>query len=279
MLAATASLVGGVFVLVWLSEQITRHGVGNGLALVLTVEFLVQIPRDVEAVVSILESGVVSSSLVLTHVLIWIVLVAVIVMVEGARRNIPVEFAERRIGERLLPARSALLPIKINNAGYLMPATVAPWILFLPLAFAGFVLGADHPLVAAAYRHLQVGQPVHVVLVGIAMFVLVFVYTSYVVDPEHAAESLAGHGGAIPGVAPGEATADHLDRVVSLTTIVGAVYLTVAVQLIPEAFVASANMLPYNLGGGAALIVICTILDLRKQVRDHSLTNPGGERQ
>ncbi|WFU38179.1 hypothetical protein QA640_27545 [Bradyrhizobium sp. CB82] len=99
--------------------------------------------------------------------------------------------------------------------------------------------------------------------------------TAYVFDPERTADSLATRGGVIPGVAPGEPTADYLDRVVSLTTVVGAVYLTV-LQLIPEAFVAYGNALPYNMGGGAALIVVCTILDLQTQVRDLSLTDPGG---
>jgi preprotein translocase subunit SecY len=113
---------------------------------------------------------------------------------------------------------------------------------------------------------------------SIVIFILAFVYTSYVLDPEHAADLLGKQGGTIPGLAPGEPTADYLDRVVSLTTVVGAVYL-VAVSLIPEIFVAHGDMLPYKISGGSALIVICTILDIKRQVRDVSLTNPGGIRQ
>ncbi|UWU80357.1 preprotein translocase subunit SecY [Bradyrhizobium huanghuaihaiense] len=277
---ATASMVGGVFVLVWLSEQITRYGIGNGLAVILSVGMLVSLPQDVAGIADVVRSGAVSGNLVFIHALLWVVTVAVIVLVEGARRNVRVEFGALNVGARQLPARAAVLPIKLNSAGYLIPVTVAPWIFFLPLAFAGFILGGDHPLVAAAYRHLQLGQPAHMILVSIAVFVLAFIYTAYVVDPEDTAKSLAQHDGTIPGVAPGEATAGYLDRVVSLTTVVGAVYLT-ALQLIPEVFDLYGIGLPYSMvvDGGAALVVVCTALDIKTQVRDVSLTNPGGVRR
>jgi preprotein translocase subunit SecY len=277
VVTTVASMVGGVFVLIWLSELITRHGVGNGLALVLSVGILVVLPSDVAKVIEVLRTGAVSSDLVLFHCVFWVAAIVLIVVFESARRNISIEFAERSVGARVLPARRAVLPIKLNSAGFLIPTTVAPWMIFLPLTVAGFLLGGP-PWIEAVYQHLGVGRPAHLILISIAVFVLAFVYTSYVVDPEQAADSLAKQGGAIPGVAAGEATADHLDRVVSLTTVVGAVYLT-AVQLIPEAFVAYGNALPYSMNGGAALILVCTILDLRKQVRDVSLTNPGGVRR
>ncbi|MET3333903.1 preprotein translocase subunit SecY [Bradyrhizobium ottawaense] len=280
VLAATASIVGGVFVLVWLSEQITRHGIGNGLALLLSVNILVHVPVDIAGIARLLQDGQVSGSVVLVHALVWIGVIALIVFVEGARRNVGVEFAERRLGDRLLSARAAILPIKINSAGFLVPATVAPWILFLPVAGLAYVFGADTPWVAAAYRHLGFGMLAHLVLGSVAIFVLAFIYTAYVVDPEHAAKSLAARDGTIPGVAPGEATADYLDRVVSLTTVVGAVYLTV-LQLIPEVFELYGIGLPYSMmiNGGGALVVVCTALDIKTQVRDVSLTNPGGVRR
>ncbi|GLR84586.1 preprotein translocase subunit SecY [Bradyrhizobium iriomotense] len=276
--SAAASIVGGVFFLIWLSEQITRHGVGNGLALILSVGILVDLPSDVAGIVDLVQRGAVSGNLVLGHVIFWVAAVALIVFVESARRHVRIEFSERKVGERMLPARAAVLPIKINSAGFLIPTTVAPWVFFLPLSFAAFIYGARTPWIEAAYLHLGVGRPAHLILISVAVFVLAFLYTAFVVDPEHAADSLAKHGAVIPGVAPGEPTADYLDRVVSLTTVVGAVYLTV-LQSIPEAFVASGNALPYNMSGGAALIVICTVLDLQTQVRDLSLTDPGGERQ
>ncbi|WFU28423.1 preprotein translocase subunit SecY [Bradyrhizobium sp. CB1717] len=280
VLAATASIVGGVFVLIWLSEQITRYGIGNGLALILSAGFLVAIPQNIAGIMDAVRQGAISGNVALGHAVFWVVAVVMIVLVEGARRNIQVQFAARNVGTRQLPTRDAMLPIKLNSAGYLIPVTVAPWIFFLPLAFAGFILGGDHPLVAAAYRHLQLGQPAHMILVSIAVFMLAFIYTAYVVDPEHTAKSLARHNGTIPGIAPGEATAGYLDRVVSLTTVVGAVYLT-ALQLIPEVFDLYGIGLPYSMvvDGGAALVVVCTALDIKTQVRDVSLTNPGGVRR
>ncbi len=277
-ITAAASMVGGVFFLIWLCELITVHGVGNGIALVLSVSVLVALPTDVAKVIEVARQGIASGNLVLFHLVFWVFVVAVMVFVEGARRNVRVEFAEREVGGRLLPVRSAMLPIKLNSAGLLIPVTMAPWLWSLPLAFAAFIFGAREPWLAAAYDHIRFGKPAHLIIGSVAVFALAFVYTSYVLDPEHAADSLSKHGGSIPGIEPGEPTADYLDRVVSLTTFIGAVYL-VAVWLIPEAFVAYGNMLPYKISGGSALIVVCTILDLKRQVRDVSLTNPGGVRQ
>ncbi|MGJ5219538.1 preprotein translocase subunit SecY, partial [Bradyrhizobium oligotrophicum] len=248
--------------------------------LILSVNIIVSLPNDVAGIAGLVQSGAISSNLVLGHIAFWIATVAIMVAVESARRNVRVDFAERKVGERVLPARSAVLPIKINSAGYLVPTTVAPWLWFLPLAILTYVYGADAPWIEGAYRQLKFGAPLHVILGSAAVFVLAFIYTAYVVDPEHTAKSLVRHGGTVPGVAPGEATADHIDRVVSLTTVVGAVYLT-SVQLIPEVFELYGIGLPYSMiiNGGAALIVVCTVLDLRKQVRDLSLTNAGDERR
>jgi preprotein translocase subunit SecY len=274
LLSATATMVGGVFFLVWLSEQITRYGIGNGLALLLFVGIIVSLPADIAATFELLGQGAISGSLVLLLAILAVVGVAVIVLVEGARRNVPVQYAARQAGTRLLPARSSVLPIKINSAGFLIPATVTPWIFYLPLALATLAFGQT-PTLAVAFDHIQFAQTVHMILGSIAVFVLAFIYTAYVLDPARIAEVLHKRGGAITDVAPGEPTADHLDRVVTLTTFIGAVYL-VAVSLIPEALVAYGK-LPFLFGGGSALIVVCTILDIKTQVRGHSLTKPGGE--
>jgi preprotein translocase subunit SecY len=277
LLTATASMVGGVFFMVWLSEQITRHGIGNGIALILSVNILISLPAEVATAIELLRRGAVSGNLVLFNALVWVALLAVMVLVEGARRNVPVRYGARQVGKSLLPPQTSVLPIKLNSAGFLIPVTVTPWIFFLPLALATFAFGRT-PWLAAYYEHIQFAKPAHVILGSMAVFVLAFIYTAYVLDPEQAAETLQKQGGAIPDVAPGEPTADYLDRVVSLTSMVGAVYL-VAVSLIPEALVACGVALPYKIGGGSVLVVVCTILDIKRQVRDVSLTNPGGARQ
>jgi preprotein translocase subunit SecY len=274
LLSATASMVGGVFFLVWLSDQITRHGIGNGLALILFVGIIVSLPADIAANFELVRQGAISANLLLLLAVLGPAMVAFIVLVERARRNVPVQYAARQAGTRLLPQRSSVLPIKLNSAGFLIPATVTPWVFYLPLALATVLFGQT-PWLAGAFEHVQFARPVHMILGSIAVFVLAFIYTAYVLDPERAAATLREQGGAIPDVAPGEPTADYLDRVVTLTTVIGAVYL-VAVSLIPEALVAYGE-LPYLFGGGSALIVVCTILDIETQVRGHSLTRSGGE--
>jgi preprotein translocase subunit SecY len=274
VLSATATMVGGVFFLVWLSELITRHGIGNGLALILFIGIVVSLPGDVANTLELVRQGAIADGLVLFLAVFGVALVAFIVLVERARRNVPVRYAARQVGKRLLAPRLSILPIKLNSAGVLIPSTVVPWIFYLPLALGTFLFGQT-PWLATAFEHMQFTRPAHMILGSIAVFVLVFIYTAYVVDPERSAETLHQQGGAIPDVAPGEPTADYLDRVVTLTTVIGAVYL-VAVLLIPEVLVAY-GQLPYLFGGGSALIVVCTILDIEKQVRGYSLTKPGGE--
>lgn len=279
LVRVTASLVGGVFFLIWLSEQITLRGIGNGIAWVLSAGILAALPASVAGVLELTRAGVVSNNLAVCYAAFWVALVALMVVVESARRRVRIEFAERQVGSRLLPIRSAVLPIKLNSAGFLIPATVAQWFWLLPLAFAAVVFGAKEPWLAAAYDHMTYGKPAHMIIGAIAIFILAFIYTSYVVDPERAAHSLCKQGGAIPGVARGEATADYLDRVASLMTVIGAVYL-VAVWLLPEALVAYSDYtLPNKIGGGSVLIVVCTILDLKMQVRNLSRTKSGGVRQ
>jgi preprotein translocase subunit SecY len=276
VVSATATMVGGVFCQVWLSELITRHGIGNGLALILFVGIVVSLPGDVAGTFELLRQGALPGGLGPLLAVFSVALVAVVVLLEGARRNVPVQYAARQVGQSWIEPQSSVLSIKINSAGFLIPSTVVPWVLYLPLALATSVFGQTSWL-ARAYGHLKFGEPVHMVLGSIVIFVLAFIYTAYVLDPEQAAETLQKQGGTIQGVAPGEATVDHLDRVASLTTVVGAVYL-VAVSLIPELLVAYGG-LPFLFGGGSVLIVVCTILDLQKQVRDLSLTTRGGERK
>jgi preprotein translocase subunit SecY len=196
-----------------------------------------------------------------------------VVFFELARRRVPVEFTGRKLGDRLLPAQSTHLSLKLNSAG-LMPTVVAPWLYLLPLTIAGLVFDHTSPRLMAVYRLFQEYHMGRVILTSVAIIILAFIYTAFVVDPEHAADSLKKYGGVIPGVEPGEATAAHRDRVVSYTTCIGAVYLA-AVFLIPELLLFYSQA-PFYLGGTTVLVVVCTVLDIETQVRGRSLTEPGG---
>jgi preprotein translocase subunit SecY len=271
--SAVATLLGGTIFLVWLSEQITLRGIGNGLALMLSAAIVAVLPQNLASVAELSRQGVLSGNALLLHAIFSVALIASIVFVERARRRMPVEFAARKLGNRLLAGRSSYLPLKLNSAG-LMPTVAAQWLVFLPLAFAAVVFGSHSPALTAAFSQFEPGRPGHIILASAAIFILAFIYTSFVVDPDYAADSLGKYGGVIPGIEAGEATAAHIDRVVSYTTLIGAAYLA-AVFLIPEALVAYGQM-PHYFGGGSALIVVCTILDIETQVRGQALTGPGG---
>lgn len=162
LLSASASMVGGVFFMIWLSEQITRHGIGNGIALILSINIVIAFPAEVASAAELLRQGVVSGNFVLLNALVWVSLVATIVLVEGARRNMPAQYGARQVGKRLLAPRGLALPIKLNSAGFLIPVTLAPWIFYQPLALAAMFLGHT-PWLTAAYEHMQFAGPAHII--------------------------------------------------------------------------------------------------------------------
>jgi preprotein translocase subunit SecY len=273
LLSTTLTLTGGTVFLIWLSEQITARGIGNGLAVILFAGVAADMPRAVASLLELGRDGTLSSGALLLIAILWIALVSLVVFVERARRRVPVEFAARNLGDRLLPARSTYLPLKLNSAG-LMPTVVAPWLYLLPLTVAGLVMGPNSPWLTALYGLIPETHLIRAILSSVAIILLAFVYTSFVVDPEYAADSLNKHGAAIPGIEPGEATAEHLDRIVSYATCIGAVYLA-AVFLVPELLL-SYSQAPFYLGGASVLVVVCTVLDIETQVRGLTLTRPGG---
>jgi preprotein translocase subunit SecY len=272
LVSTTVSLLGGTFFLVWLSEQITARGIGNGLALILATGIVVGLPSVFANILELGRRGVLSQQHIGLIVMFSVATVGLIVFMELARRNLPVQFVARNLRDRSLPARSSFLSLKLNHAG-MIPAVVASWAL-LPMAFAGLVLGDSSPWLNAALKQLEPGHLGHIIITALVVIALAFIYTAYVIDPERAADSLVKHGGVIPGVMPGEPTAEYLDRVVSRTTFAGAIYLAL-VFLLPEALLAYANV-PYYFGGAAALIVVCAVLDIKTQVGGEQLTEPGG---
>jgi preprotein translocase subunit SecY len=273
LLSTTVTLTGGTVFLIWLSEQITARGIGNGLALILFAGVVAEMPHAVASMVELTRQGALSVERVSLLAILWVALVGVVVFVERARRRVPVEFAARNLGDRLLPAQSAHLSLKLNGAG-LMPTVVAPWLYLLPLTVVGLVLDRNSPWLTALYGLIPETHMARAILSSVAIILLAFVYTSFVVDPEHAADSLKKQGAAIPGIEPGEPTAEHLDRVVSYATCIGAVYLA-AVFLVPELLL-SYGQAPFYLGGASVLVVVCTVLDIETQVRGLTLTGPGG---
>jgi preprotein translocase subunit SecY len=272
LLSTTVTLTGGTIFLIWLSEQISARGIGNGLALILFTGVAAELPNTLVSLLEFGRQGVLSTGHLLLLVILWLALVGLVVFVELAHRRVPVAFAARNLGDRWLPARSTHLSLKLNSAG-LMPTVVAPWLYLLPLTVVGLVFDQNSPWLAAIYGLVTQHHLGRVILSAVAIFVFAFIYTAFVVDPEHVADSLKKYGGVIPGIVPGEPTAEHLDCIVSYTTCIGAAYLA-AVFLIPELLL-SYGQIPLYLGGTSVLIVVCTVLDIETQVRG-KLTEPGG---
>ena len=273
LISTTLTLTGGTLFLIWLSDQITARGIGNGLALMLFASVAVQMPHAVASSVDLVRQGTLPFGRFALLTVLWVGLVGLVVFVELARRRVPVEFSGRKLGEGFVLAQSSHLSLKLNSAG-LIPTVVAPWFYMLPLTIAGLVLDQTSPWLAAIYGLVPQAHMARLIVGAVAIVILAFVYTSYVLDPEHAADSLRKHRGAIPGIEPGEATAAHLDGIVSHLTCIGALYLA-AIFLIPELLL-SYGEAPFYLGGASVLIVVCTVLDIKTQVRGQSLTKPGG---
>jgi preprotein translocase subunit SecY len=260
----TLTFAAGALVLAWIAEQITRSGIGNGIAMILFAGIAGEALRGAAMALQLTNMGVFSPGEFVGIGVLAVVLVAAIAAVERAQILLPLRFAERKLGERTTAAQGGILPFKVNNAGFL-PAIVAPWFFYLPLSLIAFLVGSQTPWIRTLYGQMQMGQAGHMIFNTVVIVILTYVYTASVVDPDQCAERLKSYGGAVAGVEPGEATADLIDRVVSRTTGYGAVYLAL-VYLIPELLVAYMK-LPFFLGGASALIVVGTVIDLDTQVR------------
>ena len=260
----TLTFAAGALVLAWIAEQITRSGIGNGIAMILFAGIAGEALRSAATALELTNMGVFSPGEFVGIGGLTVVLVAAIAAVERAQIFLPLRFAERKLGDRTIAAQDGILPFKVNNAGFL-PAIVAPWFFYLPLSLIAFFVGSQTPWIRTLYGQVQMGQVGHMVFNTVVILILTYVYTASVVDPDQCAEQLKSYGGAVAGVEPGEATADLIDRVVSRTTGYGALYLAL-VYLIPELLVAYMK-LPFFLGGASALIAVGTVRPRRSGAR------------
>ncbi len=268
--SAVASFTGGTVFLVWLCELINLWGIGNGLALVLFVGVVTQVPSSMAAVLDYGRQGVFESNVMLVLAVLFIGMIGCIVAMELARRLVPVEFSIRRTATH---TRTSNLSLKLNNAG-IIPVVVATWFLSIVIVVADLAGGFNEAWVTSVARNFGRGTPGFMIATTIVVVICAFLYTAFVVDPDDAAERLEAYGGIIPGVAPGEATAAHVGFVVSRSTVLGAAYLAL-IALIPELVVAYTKV-PIYFGGISALIVVCVVLDVMAQVREDRPATTGG---
>lgn len=261
LVSTVATLTAGTIFLAWLSEQMTTFGLGNGIALLLLAGSLTALRDPVVTIADLGARGLMSSNTQLSLIVLVVFTTSAVIAVERARRLFPIDYSDRRIGDRRFEGLSSALQIKLNPAG-VIPAILASWLLGIAVIIASLV--ADPDFIA---HYLAPERPAYLALYGMLLFVCALFYSAYVFDPEQAAEHLKKQGGTIRSIAPGAATVAHLDKAVSLIVLFGAIYLVV-ICLLPPILTLYLHV-PLYLGGLPLLILVCTAVDFYDQIRGH----------
>ncbi len=264
------TIVGGTIFLMWLGEQITSRGVGNGISLIIFAGIVAELPRAVASVLELTRQGTFSGLELLMLVVMVVAVIALIVFVERAQRRIIVQYPKRQVGNQIAQGQTNHIPLKLNTAG-VIPPIFASSLLLLPLTILGFAGAGSSDFWSDLTRYLQHGQPVYMVLYGVLIVFFCFFYTAIVFNPEDNAETLRKYGGFIPGIRPGKNTADYLDFVLTRISVVGSIYL-VFICLLPEFMISKYNM-PFYFGGTSLLIVVSVTMDTVAQIHSHLIAH------
>jgi preprotein translocase subunit SecY len=264
------TLVGGTIFLMWLGEQITARGVGNGISLIIFAGIVAELPRALASTLELGRTGALSIFIILFLMVLVVGVITFIVFIERAQRRIVVQYPKRQVGTRMSGGESSHLPLKLNTAG-VIPPIFASSLLLLPMTVANFGVAGGPDWLTTVTALLGRGQPLYLLLYTAGIVFFCFFYTAVVFNPSDTADNLKKHGGFIPGVRPGKNTAEYLDFVLTRLTTVGAMYLT-AVCLLPEVMI-SRWAVPFYFGGTALLIVVTVTMDTIAQVQSHLLAH------
>ena len=260
------SLVGGTMFIVWLGDQITQRGVGNGSSLIITVGIIANIPNALAQTFELGRAGQMSITTIIMLLAMALALIYVIVFVERAQRKIIIQYPKRQMGMRMMAAESSHLPLKINPTG-VIPPIFASSLLLLPITIANLSAQNGPSWAQTMSQWLGHGQPVYLALYAFLIVFFSFFYTAVVFNPEETADNLKKHGGFIAGIRPGKNTAEYLDYVITRLTVIGAAYLT-ALCILPEILISKLSV-PFVLGGTTLLIVVQVTMDFMTQVQSH----------
>ncbi|HEX5776242.1 MAG TPA: preprotein translocase subunit SecY [Caulobacteraceae bacterium] len=275
VVSTVVTLTGGTMFLMWLGEQITARGVGNGVSLIIFAGIVAALPAASWRLLEQLRVGSIGEFTALLIVVIAIAAVVFIVFMERAQRRLLIQYPKRQSGNRMMGGESSFLPLKINTSG-VIPPIFASSLLLLPATVMGFVATADLPAWAdwlpLLMGQLTHGQPLFMVFYGGLIIFFCFFYTSIVFNPDDTAENLRKYGGFLPGIRPGKRTAEYLDYVLTRITVIGAAYIT-AVCLLPEAIIANTGSSNFYLGGTSILIVVSVTMDTVAQIQSHLLAH------
>ncbi len=270
-LVTVVTLVGGTVFLMWLGEQITARGVGNGISLIIMSGIVANLPHALAATLELGRTGALSPVFILLFLAMSVGVVAFIVFMERAQRRILVQYPKRQVGNRMFGGEASHLPLKLNTSG-VIPPIFASSLLLLPATIATFQQnGQSFGWLGTITAYLGHGRPAYMILyVGLIVF-FCFFYTAIVFNPQETADNLRKYGGFIPGIRPGKNTADHLDYVLTRLTVVGAAYLS-AVCILPEILISQYSV-PFYFGGTSLLIVVSVTMDTVAQIHSHLLAH------
>jgi preprotein translocase subunit SecY len=269
---ATATLVAGTMFLMWLGEQITERGLGNGISMIILAGIVAGLPAAIGGTLEMVRTGELHAALVLILIAMVVVVTAFVVFMERGQRRIQVNYAKRQQGRKLFAGQSSHLPFKINMAG-VIPAIFASSLLLFPGTIASWTAGGAEgsSWLQSIAASMVPGQPVHMVLYGGLIIFFSFFYTALVFNSRETAENLKKSGAFIPGIRPGQQTGEYIDKVLTRLTVWGALYVA-AVCLLPE-FLISRFSVPFYFGGTSLLIIVVVVMDFQAQVGAHLMSH------
>jgi preprotein translocase subunit SecY len=266
------SLIGGTMFLMWLGEQITSRGIGNGVSLIIMAGIVASFPSAIAQLFEQARTGALSAGFILFVAVMALATVAFICLMERAQRRILIQYPKRQAGNQMFQGDSSHLPLKINTAG-VIPPIFASSLLLMPLTIAQFAgqSGNGPDWLLTVTTALQHGAPLYMALYAAGIIFFSFFYTAVVFNPEETADNLKKHGGFVPGIRPGAKTMEYLDYVLTRITVIGAAYLTL-ICLLPE-FLISKMSIPFYFGGTSLLIVVNVTMDTVAQIQSHLLAH------
>ena len=269
-IATVISLTGGTMFLMWLGEQITARGIGNGISLIIMAGIVAELPSAIAGTLELGRQGALSTGLILVVLVMAVAVIGFIVFMERAQRRLLIQYPKRQVGNRMFEGQSSHLPLKLNTSG-VIPPIFASSLLLLPTTVANLNAGEGPGWLQWIVANFSQGRPLFLIsYIGLIVF-FAFFYTAIVFNPTETADNLKKHGGFIPGIRPGERTAEYIDYVLTRVTAVGALYLAI-VCLIPEILISYAAV-PFYFGGTSLLIVVSVTMDTVAQVQGYLLAH------
>ena len=270
ILLMVITMTAGTGLIMWMGELITERGIGNGISLIIMAGIVAELPTAIANTLELGRQGALSTVVILAILIMAVVVIAVIVFVERAQRRLLIQYPKRQVGNRMFEGQSSHLPLKLNTSG-VIPPIFASSLLLLPTTIASFNAGKGPEWFQWLTTQLGHGRPLFLILYLALIVFFTFFYTAIVFNPTETADNLKKHGGFIPGIRPGERTAEYIDYVLSRITVIGAIYLA-AVCLVPEILISYASV-PFYLGGTSLLIVVSVTMDTVAQVQGYMLAH------